>query len=210
MNPLPSDETKATSGWYLFSVWGLFVFLLHLSVVYLVANFCVSWLAGRIYDSVIPLLQIPSSESRFQFLFNHLAILGLLCGMLAAVVTAQYRHGAMKWVWTVPTAVVVYKFATYPSTLFENHFAVAFHHYFSAGFLIPEFHSYSEMFAAWSPEYVRGLDQMRYAAPAYAGIGYSAAGWLVMRFGLTLPNLGRWLQRTGPSHVNEPTREDKD
>jgi len=95
------------------------------------------------------LLQVSSRESSFQFLFNHLTILSLLCGILAGVVTAQYRHGAMKWVWVVPTLILGYRFITYPSTLFQDHFAAAFHHYLSAGFLIPEFHTYGEMFGAW-------------------------------------------------------------
>jgi len=109
----------------------------------------------------------------------------------------------MKWVWVVPTLILGYRFITYPSTLFQDHFAAAFHHYLAAGFLIPEFHTYGEMFGAWGPEYVRGLDQMRYTAPTYVGVAYSVAGWIAMRLKLNIANFRQWSHTTGSVQVDE-------
>jgi hypothetical protein len=194
---LPPSQGFDIGGRYVSIAWHAFLFLLHMSVVYLVAHFCVAWLAGRIHGFVMPLLQMPSNERSFEFLFNHLAILSVSCGVMAAVITAQYGHGVSRWVWIVPAAILAYKFATFPSTLFQDHFAVAFRHYFAGGFVIPEFSSYHEMFAGWSPENVRGIDQMQVTAPAYVGISYSIGSWLATRLGVRIPDVESWFQRTG-------------
>src|SRR5437667_12150786 len=126
--------------------WNLFLLLLHLAVVYLIARLCVAWLAGQIHDFWLPLLQTPSSESSFQFLFAHLLLLSILSGTVTGLATSRYRHSAACYIWIVPVAVLAYKFAVFPSGIFESHFHAAFHHYFAAGFLIGEYHNYRELF----------------------------------------------------------------
>lgn len=198
----PKKASEMTGG-YVSLVWIAFVFLLHLSVVYLVAHFCVAWLAGQIRSFLLPLLQVPPRESSFEFLFDHLAAISLLCGLVAGIITSQYRHRMAQLVWIVPSMILAYKFMAFPSTLFQNHFAVAFHHYFAGGFLIPEYHSYRDMFAAWSPEHVRGLDQMQFTAPGYVGVAYSLGGWVAIRLGLHFPDVESWVRRSRPVDADE-------
>jgi len=176
-------------------------FLLHLAIIYLVAKFVVAWIAGIIYNVLLPNVGMPSSDSRFGFGFNHLLLCSVLCGFLSGVLLARYDHGAARFVWIVPAGILAYKFATFPSGLFEDHFAVAFHHYFAGGFLIPEFRSYREMFQGWNSELARGIDQLLFAAPVYVGIAYGAAGWICARLGIRPPGLEALFAGRLPSNV---------
>jgi hypothetical protein len=83
--------------------------------------------------------------------------------------------------------------------MFEDHFAAAFHEYFAGGFIIPEFHSYEELFqfVAPNPDAMRGMEQLRYTAPVYAAIGYSIGAWYAIRF--RIPKLEAVLQHIKPS-----------
>ena len=168
----------------------IFQFLLHLAVVYLLAQFAVMWLAAQVHNVILPLLRLPSSEGRFEFAFNHLLLFSLLCGLFSGVIAATENHRPAHFVWIVPAIVLVYKFTTYPASVFENHTAVAFHHYLGGGFLIPEFHSYQEMFAGWNSDYARGLDQTRFTAPLYVSIAYACASLVGARLGIRLPGFG--------------------
>jgi hypothetical protein len=172
------------------SIGGIaFQFLLHLAIIYVLAKFVVAWIAGIIYGVILPHIGMPSNDSRFGFSFNHILLCSVLCGFLSGVLLARYNQGAAWLVWIVPAGILAYRFATFPSTLFENHFAVAFHHYFAGGFLIPEFHSYREMFQGWNSELARGIDQLLFAAPVYVGVAYGAAGWTCARLGIRPPGL---------------------
>jgi hypothetical protein len=171
--------------------WNLFLLLLHLAVVYLIAKTCVAWLAGQIHDFWLPLLQTPSTESSFQFLFAHLLPLSIFSGSVGGLVTSGYRHSAARYVWIVPVAVLAYKFAAFPSGVFESHFHAASQHYFAGGFLIGEFHNYRELFqiVGSSHDATRGLDQLEVTAPAYVAISYSGTNWIAMRLNLRLPGV---------------------
>jgi hypothetical protein len=131
------------------------LFFANLAAVYFVARFFVMLLAGLAHNVILPLLRMPSEESRFAFAFNYLWFFSLLCGLCAGIVATKYNHRAAWWVWVVPLLILAFKFATFPSSLFEGHFAPAFHHYIAGGFLIPEFHSYREMFAGFNADYTR-------------------------------------------------------
>jgi len=164
-------------------------FLLHLAIIYLLAKFVVAWIAGVIYNVILPHIGMPASDSRFGFAFNHLLLCSVLCGFLSGVLLARYNYGAARFVWIIPSGILAYKFATFPSGVFEDHFAVAFHHYFAGGFLIPEFHSYREMFQGWNSELARGIDELLFTAPVYVSIAYAAAGWTCARLGIRPPGL---------------------
>ena len=171
--------------------WNLFLFLLHLTVIYLITRAVMVWLSGVIYNFWLPLFQIPSRESSFQFLFSHLLFLSILCGSVAGLATSRYRHSAALYVWIVPVSVLVYKFAVFPSGVFESHFHVAFHHYFEGRFLIGEYRNFRELFqmVGSNQDAVRGLDQFEFTAPAYVGLVYSLTNWICMRLNLHLPSV---------------------
>ena len=165
-------------------------FLLHLAVVYLLANSVVVWLSAQFHNLILPLLGMPSNQSRFAFAFNHLLLFSVMCGLAAGIVAATYKHRAAQFVWIVPVIILVYKFLTFPAGLFQDRFALAIHHYVAGGFLIPEFHTYQEMFMGWNSDYERGIDQVRFTVPVYVGLAYGVASWAGARLGIRFPLFG--------------------
>src|ERR1035441_3658345 len=158
-------------------------YALHLAAVYLIVNSTTMWLAGRVRETVLPLIQQhPPTESSFQFLFSHLFVFSLFPSLLVAFAYAQwFPHRVALLVWVVPLAILIFKFCTFPTTAFENHFAAAIHEYFGGGFLIEEFHNYRELFQLYgNPDMRRGMQQLNATAPVYAAIGYSIGTWLGM------------------------------
>ena len=87
--------------------------------------------------------------------------------------------------------VLAFKFAAFPSGVFESHFHAAFQHYFAGGFLIGEYHNYRELFQIVGSNHdtTRGLDQLEVTAPAYVAISYSGTNWIAMRLNLRLPGV---------------------
>jgi hypothetical protein len=164
-----------------------FRYALHVLAVYLVVQFLTMWMAGRVHDFVLPfVLQHQPTVSYFQFAFSHLFAFSFFPALVIGFVYSEwFRHRVALFAWIVPTAVLAYKFATFqPASIFQNHVTAAFHEYFAGGFTIPEFYSYSELFRviASNPDAIRGMHQLHYAAPAYAGVGYSIGVWLPIRF----------------------------
>jgi hypothetical protein len=94
---------------------------------------------------------------------------------------ARFKRNAAQFVWIVPAAILAYKFLTFPAqSVFQSHFSTAFHQYFGGGFVIPEFRSWQELFseATSNADMARGMIQVRFSAPFYAGVGYSLAAWI--------------------------------
>ena len=159
-------------------------YVLHLAAVYAIVNFTTMWLAGRVHDLLLPLIQQhPPTVSYFQFAFSHLFLFSFFPAILIGFPYAQwYPHRVALFVWIVPLAILVYKIIAFPTTAFEDHWTRAFHEYFGGGFLIPEFHSYRDLFQlAATPDALRGMQQFNFTAPFYAAIGYSIGTWLGMR-----------------------------
>ena len=159
---------------------------LHVIVIYLIVNTTTMWLAGFFHGRLLPFVQhhAPAASS-FQFAFSHLFAFSFWPATAVAFVYAQwFRHRVALFVWVIPVALLAYKFATFPVTIFQSHFDAAFHQYFGGGFIIPEWHSYKELFdlVGSNPDMPRGMEQLRYSAPAYAGVGYAIGTWLALRF----------------------------
>jgi len=165
-------------------------FLLHLAMVYFLAKFTVLWLSAITHNVILPLLRFPSQEGRIEFAFNHLALFSVLCGLSFGFVAATYKHRAAQLVWIVPVIILAHRFVTFPASVFENHFDVAFHHYFARGFLIAEAHDYNGLFGGWNLDFERGFDQLTYTVPVYVSIAYGFATWVGARLGIHLPLLG--------------------
>jgi hypothetical protein len=170
---------KTALGWQI--VW----FLLHVAVVYAIVNFCTVWLAGWTRGRLLPFLEIrTTSSSQFEFLFTHLLMFSFVPAFLAGLVNARFKHKVAQFVWLVPATILAYKFATFPAqSVLQSHLSAAFHQYFAGGFLIREFGDWHDF---WSivdsnPDMTRGLAQMTFTAPFYAGIGYSVAAWICRR-----------------------------
>jgi hypothetical protein len=161
-------------------------YVLHLLAVYAIVRFVTVWIAGWTHGTFLPAIQQHSpTVSSFQFVFSHLFAFSFFPALIVGFVHSEwFRHRVAVFVWIIPAAVLAYKFATFPTSLFQNQFAAAFHEYFAGGFMIPEWHSYEELLrlVAPSPDAMRGMEQLRYTAPAYAAIGYSIGTWLAIRF----------------------------
>jgi hypothetical protein len=173
---------------------------MHVAAVYVIVHVTTLWLAGRVRDTLLPLIQQrPPAESSFQFAFSHLLFFSFFPAVIVGFAYAQwYPHRVALFVWAVPFAILAYEFSAFPAGVLENHFAVAFHEYFGGGFVIGEFHSYRELFAlAASPDMRRGMQQLNFTAPLYAGIGYSLGTWLGMRY--DIPNLTAAWRRSKPT-----------
>jgi len=165
--------------------WQALWFLLHLAVLYAIVQLATPWLAGWTHGKLLPfLLHHPMPSGRLEFLFSHILAFSFIPAFLAGLANARFRHKAAEFVWLVPAVVLAYKFLTFPSpTLFQSRFDVAFHQYFGGGFVIPEFRDWREFWSITesNPNVLRGMAQLQFTAPFYAGIGYSFAAWIGRR-----------------------------
>ncbi len=180
----PSQEKAAS---YTGGGWQILWFLVHLTAVYVVVEFCTPWLAGWTHATLLPLLHHPASSSRFEFLFSHIVAFSFVPAFLSGLINARFKHKAAQFVFIVPAAILAYKFATFPApSVLQSQFPAAFHQYFRGGFLIPEFRDWHEFWSmtAGSYDLTRGMAQLRYTAPFYAGVGYSLAAWMGRRYEL--------------------------
>lgn len=166
-------------------------FASHLVAVYFSVKMCTPWLAGRVYDWVLPLFHHLSDGGRLQFLFSHLFVFSFAPAFAAGIINYKYRHKSASFVWIVPTAVLAYQFLTFSRSVLENQTAAAYHQYFAGGFIVPEYRDYRDAFAlaAKNRDMVRGIEQLRFTAPCYAGIAYSISSFLSTRLGKSLEKL---------------------
>lgn len=166
--------------------WQALWFLLHLAAVYALVEFFTPWLSGWTAGKVLPLLQHPSSSGPFQFLFSHLFGLSFVPAFLLGLINSRFKHRAAQFVWLVPAVILAYKFVTFPATsVFASQFSAAFHQYFAGGFLFDGSWAMSDMRDFGSPDIRRGLAQIQFTAPFYAGLGYSIAAWMGCRTDLS-------------------------
>ena len=114
-----------------------------------------------------------------QFLYSNLFALTFVPGALAGLINAKYRHRIASFVWTIPLVLLLYKLCVFPTSVMQDHWRLALRYYFDPHFVIPEFHSYKEMFSLMTPgsDMVRGVDQLYVTGFLYAGLGYSLAAF---------------------------------
>jgi hypothetical protein len=183
---LTSDSSKAA-----IIGWQLARFVLHLVAVYAIAGYGPR-LAGWTRNVVLPLIQVPTSSSSFEFVFSHIFAFSFVPALFAGLTNASFKHKAAQYVWLVPAIVLAYKFATFPTPMrsvldnapsFPN-FSGAFHEYFGRDFLIGEYRDWGEFWrmVSGNPDMIRGMTQLRVTAPFYAGIGYCLAACVALRF----------------------------
>ena len=173
------ESTRETGG-----RWKILWFLLHLAAVYAIVKFFTPWLAGWTQGMVLPLLlQHPISSSRVEFLYSHILVLSFIPAFFAGLINARFRHKAAQYVWLVPTVILAYKFVTFPASVLQSQFAAAFHQYFGGSFVIGEFRDWREFWniVETNSDMMRGMAQMQYTAPFYAGAAYSVAAWIGRR-----------------------------
>ncbi len=167
--------------------WQVLWFFIHLAAVYAIAEFVTPWLAGWTHGTLLPQLQHPTSSGRFEFFFSHIFAFSFIPAFLSGLVNARFKHKAAQFVWLVPAAILVFKFATFPApSVFQSQFSAAFHQYFGSGFVIPESRDFQDLFStASNPDMWRGMAQHQFTAPFYAGVAYSAAAWIALKIELS-------------------------
>ena len=196
---LSSDQPKRRPG----AAWQLLWFLVHLAAVYVIVNFCTVWLAGWTRGRVLPLLQIPSnSSSQFEFLYSHLLAFSFIPAFLLGLTNVRLKHKVAEFVWVVPAVVLAYKLATFSAatSVLVNQSSSAFHQYFGGGFLIPEYRDWHDFWAivGSNSDMTRGMAQLRFTAPFYAGVGYSLGAWISLRKALdryVFEKVTKWEER---------------
>lgn len=169
--------------------WQIIRFLLHLAAVYVIVKFSTPWLAGFTRNTLLPILQQPtSSSSTIEFLFSHIFLFSFGPAFLVGLINARFKHRVAEFVWLVPTVVLAYKFFTYStgaSVLEGESWTVlsAFHQYFGGGFIVPDYRNWEEFWriVASAPDMMRGMAQLTFTVPFYAGVGYSVAAWIGLR-----------------------------
>jgi hypothetical protein len=177
----PSPDGPATNdvgGWHI--LW----FLLDLAAVYVLVELFVPWLAGWTRNTLLPILQHPTPSGRFEFLFSHILGLSFIPAFLVGLINARFKRKAAQFVWLIPAAILAYKFVTFPApSVLQNHFPAACHQYFGGRFVVPEFRSWKELYsiATSDSDMTRGMAQLRFTGPFYAGVGYSLAAWIGCR-----------------------------
>jgi hypothetical protein len=178
--------------------WQVLWFFLHLGAVYAIANFGTPWLSAWTRGTLLPLLQQPTSSSGFEFLFSHILAFSSVPAFAGGLANARFKHRAAQFVWLVPTAILAYKFLTFPApSVFHSQFSAAFHQYFAGGFRIPEFRDWHEFWTivGTNPDMTRGKAQLDFTAPFYAGVAYGFAAWIGRRTDLSRKvsdNVGVW------------------
>src|SRR5215467_10325132 len=86
--------------------WQLLWFFVHLGAVYAIVKFVTAWLSGWVYGTLLPLLQLHSSSSTFQFLFSHLFAFSAIPAFFSGLANARFRHKAAQFIWIVPAAIL--------------------------------------------------------------------------------------------------------
>lgn len=169
--------------------WQVLRFVLHLGALYATVFFCTPWLAGWTRETVLPVLQQPTSSNRFQFLFSHIPAFSVVPAFVAGLImNAKLRHRVARLVWLIPAMILLYKFITFPvPSVLQGQIPAAFHYYFEGGFLVPEFREWRELVsnASFDSDMKRGIAQLNFSAPFYGGIAYSVAAWLCLHIDLT-------------------------
>lgn len=188
-------------------------FVFHLASVYLVVLICSSALAGWTYRNLFSALQIHTKRSSFEFLYTHLLFFSFVPAFLTGLVNARFKHRVAEFVWIIPSLVLLYKLVTFPamgSVLVQTSSWPALHEYFGGGFLIAEFHNWTQYAQLFSnPDMVRGMTQRTFTAPFYGGVAYSLAAMI----GRRNPALQTALERVAQSeHLrrNAKSRAEQD
>jgi hypothetical protein len=166
-------------------VWQLPWFLLHLAAVYFVVKFVTLPLAGWVRGWLLPFLREPTSSGSFEFFFSHIFFFSFAPAFFLGTIASQFKHKTAQFVSLVPAGILAYKLLTFTavatSVLQSQPPSVsAFHQYFGGDFHIPEYRDFHDLFeiAASYPDMARGMAQLSFTAPFYAGVAYSVAVWI--------------------------------
>lgn len=166
-------------------------FVFHVIVIYASVEYCVPWLTWEIYHHVPTVLWHDPEQANFwQFFFSNLMTISFVCGLSAGLVNARFlSHPIVRLVWVFPAVILIIAFlftapGIYPTMILQSDFGMAFHYAFGGGFKIPyEIHTYRDLWKAFIeiPDLMRGYYQLRFTAPACAGIAYSFGAHLSLR-----------------------------
>ena len=203
MQEAPEIEvlSQDTPGGSSASGWQILWLLLHVAGVYAVVKFVTPWLAG--WAQRILLFLDPSTPGSFQFLFSHILVLSILPAFLFGLINSRWKQRVAEFVWLFPAVILTYQCLTFavPSSsvlVSQSKFPAVFHQFFAGGFAIPEFHDWTEFWQiarSSYPDMTRGMAQVQYTTPFYAGIAYSAAAWIGRRTNLiqtVVEKVKRW------------------
>ena len=128
-------------------LWQSFWFLLHVAGVYAVVKFATAPLAGWTHG--ILLFLDPSTPGSFQFLFSHIFALSFFAAFLFGLVNSRWKHRVAEFAWLFPTVILAYQCVTFPNPwssvlASQSKLPLLFYQYFAGGFVIPEFHDWTE------------------------------------------------------------------
>ncbi len=153
---------------------------LHSVAVYISATTITPWVAGRAHDWILPLFG-KCDVGHMQFLFSHILLFSAGPAAIAGMMNFKYHHKSAPYAWIVPTIVLGYCLWEFPTNVLDDRFVAMYRYFFAGHFAIPKYTTYREMFTNPNIDLIRGLDQLRFVGPFYAGVAYSLSAYLSSR-----------------------------
>ena len=177
------EQSKVNDAWQI--LW----FILHTAVVYGIVKYIPLPLAAWVRNTFLHPTQTYSLSGGFDFFFSHLLAITFIPASLIGMINVRFQHKAAQFVWILPTAILVYKIATFnDGSVLQGQVGGPWHQYFGTTFSVPEATNWREYWnIVSSPEMLRGRAQLEFTAPFYAGIGYSLAALVSRHVRATTP-----------------------
>jgi hypothetical protein len=188
-SPIPPDDqledakTEGKRSWLRDAGW----FVLQLGLLWMGSRWMVLSLGGFYYSHILAIYQRPVVVSGFEFVFSHIFEFAFFPALVAGTLISSFRQRSAQFVWILPTLVLAYKLITFhgDASVFRHtsgDLGTAIHYYFGRNFSIGTWRNYRELFelAASNPDMKRGLNQVSFAAPFFATVGYSVAAALFL------------------------------
>ncbi len=169
--------------------WQVLWFVVHLILIYLAVTLITPRLGYLTRQILLGLFPHQVTATRFEFMFSHLLIFSLIPTFVAGLLMSRWNEKAAMFVWLLPAAILAIKLLSFPratGSVFgpqPSHWRHVFHYYFGGGFVVPDFHDWQEFWSdvLTTPDYARGMAQMTYSSPFYAGAAYSLAAFVAVR-----------------------------
>jgi hypothetical protein len=149
----------------------------HVFVLYLVIGFASDTLPVWLTSKTFRANSASTTADAVRFLFSHLIVLSVAPALLAGLLlNAKFEHGVARIVWVVPVVILLLAFlfsghGIYLTMIWDSDFGEAFRYFFGAIHFTSGSGTAADV--AFPREVIRAYTQLRFAVPAYAGIGYS-------------------------------------
>lgn len=148
---------------------------LHTAVAAMCALHVAPWLVGRVFEWILPLLQIHTTMWSADYYLQHLAIVTAIPALVLGYVISERGLRWGTWAWVLPTLLLAYKLVTFSDSnvsVLSDGISGRWSYFFVIERYAPR------MWDTRGSDPERLLLQMTIVASFYAGLAYSAGGLL--------------------------------